>query len=94
MAWAALLVTANFAGMAAYLFLASGGWRDPNEGGAIPLTGEPFVWASCLPVAFLFLAANVCWGMLIVAKKLTPWSPYGLTVVLWMTAVVIDFAHH
>ena len=89
-----LLFMLNLFGMAAYVYLASRGWRDPSEGGVIPLAGEPFVWAACLPVLFLFVILDLVWAALILAKKLTFWAPLGMVAALWTLSVVIDFAHH
>jgi len=43
-------MAANEVGIVLYLRLAFRGWRIPQEHGAIPVTGEPFVWALALPV--------------------------------------------
>ncbi len=57
----------NVAGILLYLWLASHGWRIPQEHGAIPVTGEPLVWALALPVLGAFLLADIVWGWLALA---------------------------
>jgi hypothetical protein len=81
----------NCLGIAAYLMLAARGWA-PTDG--LPVTGEPFVWALCLPVLFFFVIFDVAWISLIAWKKLTSWLPFGITAALWMCAVAIDFTQH
>jgi hypothetical protein len=55
----------NVAGILLYLRLAFRGWRIPQEHGAIPVTGEPFVWALALPILGAFLLADIVWGGLL-----------------------------
>ena len=61
-----LLLGLNLTGVAAYLALAMRGWRDATEGGAVPVTGEPFIWALCLPVLLTFVLVNMIWGVLLI----------------------------
>lgn len=86
-----MLTALNVVGMAAYLILASRGWR-PTDGGEI--AAEPFMWALCLPVVALFSVLDLCWGVLIIFKKATGWPLLGLVTALWLIVVRFDFAHH
>jgi hypothetical protein len=83
-------------GAVVYVRRASMGWRIPEEMGQVPITGEPFIWAiAILPVVALFFCVNLYWGVLIVHRR--QWSSgriWLLTVLVWLTAIVIDFWHH
>jgi hypothetical protein len=86
---------ANVVGVAIYLPLASRGWRIPEEHGAIPVTGEPFIWAEALPLLGIFLLANIVWGGLLLRypqPKRGRW--WLITGGLWVIAIWVDFAHH
>jgi hypothetical protein len=84
----------NLGGAGAYLMLASRGWRDPAEAGVIPVTGEPFLWAACLPVLALSLLINVVWCALLERRRLTGWPYFLTTSAIWIGAVAIDFTRH
>jgi hypothetical protein len=62
----------------------------------ISLTGEPFVWAfSVVPVFTIFFVVDVFWGALILVSQ--QWRRrylWLLTVLIWLVAARIDFAHH
>lgn len=90
-----VFLLSNAGGIALYLKLASRGWRIAEEHGAIPVTGEPFVWALALPVLGAFLLADVVWGVLLLRDRQPRrglWWPF--TVGLWAIALWVDFAHH
>lgn len=91
----ALLIT-NIFGVVIYLFRVRYSWAIPEEKGAIPITGEPFVWAAAiLPIIVVFPFLNVVWGLVILIKR--QWQRgrlWLLTTLIWMLAVVVDFAHH
>lgn len=90
-----VFMAANSVGIVLYLWLASRGWRIPEEHGMIPVTGEPFVWALALPVLGRFLLADAAWGVFVfrgrAPKRRLAWL---VTVVVWLFAIVIDFSHH
>lgn len=91
----ASLAFANVVGCTAYLVLASRGWRNPAEQGMIPVTGEPFVWALCLPVLALFLVVDFGWAGLLVRQKDARGAVYLLASVCFgIVSVYADFAHH
>ena len=86
---------ANVVGVAIYLLLASRGWRIPEEHGAIPVTGEPFIWADALPVLGIFLLANIVRGGLLLRYRQPKRGLWWLiTGGLWVIAIWVDFAHH
>jgi hypothetical protein len=89
------LALINAAGMILYLVIASRGWRNPQEHGMIPVTGEPFVWAEALPVLGIFFLADVIWGGLLLRYKEWRGKPWWLgTAVVWLLVISIDFYHH
>lgn len=88
-------MVANAVGTAIYLMLASQGWRIPQEHGAIPVSGEPFVWALALPVLGIFLLADIVWGGLLLRyKEPKRWLWWLISGGLWLVAISVDFAHH
>jgi hypothetical protein len=96
--WSLALLALNFIGAVVYVVAASNGWVIPPERelGLHSVTGEPFIWAlSIFPVCAAFLVLNLTWGGFILARK--RWQSgifWLLTIPIWLTAVVIDFAHH
>ena len=89
------LIVANVAGIFFYLRLASRGWRIPQEYGAVPVSGEPFVWALALPVLGVFLLADLVWGGLLLRRRERKRGLWRFIVGgLWLIAIVVDFAHH
>ena len=90
-----VFLLSNVVGILLYLRLASHGWRIPEEHGAIPVTGEPFVWADALPVIGIFLLANIVWGGLLLRHRQPKRGLWWLiTGGLWFVALWVDFAHH
>jgi hypothetical protein len=88
-------IVANVAGIVFYLRLASRGWRIPQEHGAVPVSGEPFVWALALPVLGVFLLADLVWGGLLLRRREQKRGLWWFIVGgLWLIAIVVDFAHH
>jgi hypothetical protein len=90
-----VFLLSNAMGILLYLRLASRGWRIPREHGAVPVTGEPFVWALALPVLGGFLLADIVWGGLLLRHgqwKRGLW--WLITAGLWGIALWVDFAHH
>src|SRR5580658_4260328 len=96
--WSLALLVLNFIGAANYVVAASNGWVIPQERelGLHSVTGEPFIWAlSIFPVCAVFFVLNLTWGGFILARK--RWQSvifWLLTIPIWLTAAVIDFAHH
>jgi hypothetical protein len=85
----------NTIGIALYLMLASRGWTISEEHGAIPITGEPFVWALALPVAAVCFLLNAIWGALFLFFKVSKGRFWWLiTAAAWLFTIVLDFAHH
>ena len=91
-----VLLVLNVIGASLYVARASLSWAIPQERGEVPVSGEPFVWAAAvLPVVAIFLLLNVTWGALILARR--QWRSgrlWLLTLLIWLTAIAIDFAHH
>jgi len=88
-------IVANVLGIVHYLRLASRGWRIPQEHGAVPVSGEPFVWALALPVLGVFLLADLVWGGLLLRRREQKKGLWWFIVGgLWLIAIVVDFAHH
>ncbi len=89
------LMFANAVGIASYLALASRGWRMPQEHGAVPVTGEPFVWVLALPVLGVLFLTDAVWGVMLLHNK--EWKGrlwWALIAALWLVALVVDFSHH
>jgi isoprenylcysteine carboxyl methyltransferase (ICMT) family protein YpbQ len=94
--WGVVLLVLNFIGAIVYVRLASLSWAIPQERGLHSQTGEPFVWASAvIPIFTIFFVVNVVWGGLILVRR--QWRSgylWLLTALIWLVAIVIDFAHH
>ena len=91
----ATFMLANAVGIAIYLVLASRGWRIPQEHGAVPVTGEPFLWVLALPVLGVFLVGNIVWGgMLLRYREPKRGLWWLITGAVWLLAIYVDFAHH
>jgi hypothetical protein len=93
------LLLLNVVGSIFYVVAASrGGWAIPDEraAGIQTMTGEPFIWfLSILPIVTTFSVINVAWGAAILARRQYKGGPFWLlAAVVWLGAVVIDFAHH
>ena len=90
-----VFVLSNLAGIIVYLRLASRGWRIPEEHGAIPVAGEPFVWALALPVFGAFILADIAWAILLLRlRQPKRWLWWLIAGGLWVFAIAIDFGHH
>ncbi len=91
-----VLLSLNVIGAIAYVAAASHGWRIPEEQGVVPVTGEPFVWfAGIFPIVAIFSLMNLAWGAVILARR--QWQGGRLWLIaalVWLGAVLIDFAHH
>ena len=90
-----MFMAANAVGIVLYLVLASRGWRIPQEHGAVPVTGEPFLWVLALPVLGVFLVGNIVWGgMLLRYREPKRGLWWLITGAVWLLAIYVDFAHH
>lgn len=82
-------------GSVIYLKLASTGWRSASEGGQVPVTGEPFVWAASLPFLFLVVLVNVAWGIWIILRRpANGKTAFAASLLVMVGSVALDFAHH
>jgi hypothetical protein len=62
---------------------------------ALPVLGEPFIWAFALPVLAVFLVFGIVWAVKILrSAKPHRWRWWLLTAALWIIAICVDFAHH
>jgi hypothetical protein len=92
------LFIVNVIGAIVYLFAVTPSWRIPEESaqGVHSITGEPFIWAiRALPFYAGFGLLNLIWGACICIKR--TWQSgyiWLLTVVIWLFALGVDFAHH
>ena len=91
-----VLLSLNVLGAIAYVVGASHGWRIPEEHGEVPVTGEPFVWfLGILPAVAIFFPLNIAWGLSILVRRRWRGGRFRLlSALIWVAAVVIDFAHH
>lgn len=92
------LLVANAVGGILYVFAASrGGWVIPAEraAGISTVTGEPFVWGlHVFPIVAVFFVINVAWAIILARKHWSGGRFWLLAAVVWLVAIVIDFAHH
>ncbi len=92
------LLVANVIGAILYVFAASrGAWAIPAEraAGIYTTTGEPFVWfLSILPIVAIFLVINVAWVVILARRRWNGGRFCLLAAIVWLAAIVIDFAHH
>jgi hypothetical protein len=86
----------NVVGIAIYLLAASKSWVIPQEKGLNSTTGEPLVWGVfVLPIYGVFFVLNLIWGGFIVKGRQWRIGRLWLLVgLMWLVAIVIDFAHH
>ena len=94
--WNPALLTLNVFGAIIYVLAASRSWAIPQEHGAVPVSGEPFVWALfVIPIYAVFGLVNVSWGAYILSKRRWRSGYFWLmAAALWLIAIVVDFAHH
>jgi hypothetical protein len=90
------LFASNLVGATVYVCLASYAWAIPQERGLHSQTAEPFIWFLFVaPIFAIFFMIDVIWGIFILARRQGPKEyPWLLTVLIWVVAAVIDFAHH
>lgn len=96
--WSLGLFILNIAGAIAYLYAVRLSWAIPEEraAGIYSVTGEPLVWfAAVLPFVVGFGLLNALWGLgLCFWRKWRSGYFWLATIAIWLTAVVVDFAHH
>ena len=94
--WGVVLLVLNFIGAIIYVHRASLSWAIPQEKKLHSQTGEPFIWAAgVIPIFAIFFVVNGVWGGLILVRR--QWRSgylWLLTALIWLVAIVIDFAHH
>ena len=90
------LLICNAVAAVFYVVRAEPSWAVPEEHGIIPISGEPFVWfASVFSILVGAFFLNLIWGLIIFACRQWRSGRYGLsTIPIWLSAIVIDFAHH
>jgi Na+/H+ antiporter NhaC len=89
------LLAFNGIGAALYLSLASAGWRDPTENGLVPIMGEPYAWAVCLPVLIVLALVDLSWGVsLAIRPRAGSKAIYAASVMVLVCSIAIDFYHH
>jgi hypothetical protein len=85
----------NLVGIFFYLKNASLSWAIPEEAGLSPATtGVAMVWGlGALPILLVFLCFDGIWWWRVTSQRSEKW-PVILALMLWVGAVVVDFAHH
>jgi hypothetical protein len=57
--------------------------------------GRPIIWfLNILPIVAIFLVINVAWAVILARRQWNGGRFWLLAAVVWLAAVVIDFAHH
>jgi hypothetical protein len=94
--WNLVLLALDIVGAIIYVLAASHSWAIPQEHGAVPVSGEPFVWALfVIPIYAVFGLVNVSWGAYILFKRRWQSGYFWLmAAAVWLIAIVVDFAHH
>jgi len=91
-----LLLAVNILGAIVYVWMASRGWVTSQQIALHSVTGEPFIWGlSVLPIVAVFLPTNIIWGGIILIRR--QWQKgkmWLLAALIWLVAIVVDFAHH
>jgi hypothetical protein len=90
------LFIVNVIGAIIYVVGASPSWAIPQERGLHSTTGEPFVWGFfVLPIFAAFALLNLLWGTFICFSRRWRSGYFWLmTLMVWLIAIWIDFAHH
>jgi hypothetical protein len=93
-----ILFIANVIGALTYVRAVEPSWVIPEEraAGIHTVTGEPIVWAGAiLPFIIGFGLLDAFWGVCLLILKKRRSSYFWLAAaVIWIIAIVIDFAHH
>jgi len=73
-------------------------WAIPQErsAGIHSVTGEPIIWAIATAEVLLpFVVLNLSWGVFVILRKRSRNARMLLlTPLIWLAAILIDFAHH
>jgi hypothetical protein len=93
-----VILLCNCVGALIYLWGARHAWVIPEEAanGVHSITSEPLIWGLfVMPVWIVFAAINIAWGVAILARKKRFAARFWLsTALIWIVAIVIDYAHH
>jgi hypothetical protein len=61
----------------------------------VPVSGEPYVWAICLPILLSLLLCDVGWGLtLLIRSRLRNGRAWLICMLVLSAAIAVDFAHH
>jgi hypothetical protein len=92
-------IAANVVGAAAYLWIASKTWIEPElRHEAVARGGDGVVWTlTALPVLIAFLVVDLLWLALVVrqmamTRTLRSAAPMAAMGLLWLDAIFIDLA--
>ena len=90
------LLILNVIGAVGYVAAASHGWRSLHDLKFGPPTGEPFVWALWVaPILAVFTLLNLSWGIkILLGRRWNSGRLWLLAGLIWIVAILIDFAHH
>ncbi len=94
-----LMLVLNLVGVTSYLcFVAVFIWLSPKERamGVDYYAGDSVVWFMfVVPVFAIYLILNCIWAGFIIAYRYSKGRLYWrLTALVWIVAVIIDYAHH
>jgi hypothetical protein len=90
-----LLLLTELISASIYLNLASAGWRNPAADSSAPVMGEPYAWATCLPVLAFMVLFTIVWGIFVVKRsKRMAIATFAVGLVVCVGSICIDFYHH
>lgn len=89
------LLLANIIGAILYVVRASQSWAIPAERGINSISGEPFIWALfALPILAVFAVIDLVWGIIVFRNQKNGARFLLIAGLIWIVAIVVDFAHH
>jgi len=94
---AAILGLANAAFLLLYLFFAHLVWVRPGKEGLDTASSEPFIWTlTAFPVLFFALIMDIIWLATFIKAppKRNELLCTAAVFLIWIAAIVFDFAHH